>query len=161
MWDENVDDDRAASSGAPVEPGVYGDLDDVDLSRQVVGLYSSGQSGSCPGWLRSVRTDDEGTVVITTTQDLQGGDGCTDDYRAYRVLVAIDRADVPSADAVEAARVVVDGNERLSTLVGTYPLAPGTGPLAGFGRPSHMSAPTSHHPDALSRVRMTRDNLVG
>lgn len=124
MWDENVGDDLPTRSGLPVEPGRYGDLGDVDLATQVLAVYSSGQGGGCPRWLGDVRTDDERTVAITTVTDMQGGNGCNDDYNAYRVLVAIDRNDLPPRDAIGGARLVVDGDERLGAVIGTYPVAP-------------------------------------
>src|SRR5690625_239637 len=49
LWRENVPDGLPDRDGDPLEQGVYGDLADVDLDRQVVGLVSTGQSGSCPG----------------------------------------------------------------------------------------------------------------
>src|SRR5699024_12182889 len=106
----------------PLEQGVYGDLADVDLDRQVVGLVSTGQSGSCPGWVDGVQRRD-GTVDVTLAEDLLGGDGCNDDYNAYRVVIAIDRADVPPRDALTGDPGRVDGREVLEVAVGEYPLA--------------------------------------
>lgn len=121
LWDENVDADLPARDGNPLEPGVYGNLADVDLDEQVLALYSSGQSGSCPGWVGDVSTGADGTVEVSTVQDLRGGDGCTDDYNAYRVVLALDREDVPSADALGTARLLVDDTPVLRTRVAPYP----------------------------------------
>lgn len=125
LWDENVPDDLPRLEGDPLEAGVYGDLDDIDFAEQVVGLYSSGQSGSCPGWVDDIETGDDGTVALTRAQDLQGGDGCTDDYNAFRVVLAIDRADVPAQDALGSARgTVADGPVVLDLTLAEYPSTP-------------------------------------
>lgn len=120
LWDENVGADLPARDGAPLEPGVYGDLTDVDLDEQVLALYSSGQSGSCPGWVEDVSTSGDGTVEVSTVQDLRGGDGCTDDYNPYRVVLALDREDVPSADALGTARLLIDDTPVLRARVVPY-----------------------------------------
>jgi hypothetical protein len=119
LWDENVPDDLPRLEGDPASAGVYGDLADVDLTTHVVGLYSSGQSGSCPGWVRDVRTDGDGSVNVTTAVDMQGGDGCSDDYNPFRVVLALDRDDVPAQDALDA-RGTVDGRGVLEVLVTEY-----------------------------------------
>jgi len=48
LWDAVVPPGLPARSGDPHEPGLYGDLADVDLDEQAVVLWSSGESGSCP-----------------------------------------------------------------------------------------------------------------
>lgn len=123
-WRENVPEDLAPGEGVPDEPALYGELDDVDFDRQVVLVWSSGQSGSCPGWLAGVAIGDDGTVEIrrrdTSMRADPGEDrptACTEDYNAYRMVVAVDRdrlpveADLPS----EEVRGIPDG------LVTTYP----------------------------------------
>lgn len=42
-WKENVPVDLTNRSGAPVEAGVYGDINSVDFSRQAVVVWSSGK----------------------------------------------------------------------------------------------------------------------
>lgn len=123
MWEDNVADDLSAMEGKPLSPGVYGDLADVDLAEQVLGLYSSGQAGSCPEWVQDISTED-GTVAISTVEDLQGGDGCTEDYNPYRVLIAIDQHDRPRQDELGSADVIIDEDANLSVTVGEYPLEP-------------------------------------
>lgn len=124
LWDENVPDGLPQAEGNPLGAGVYGDLADVDFTEQVVGLYSSGQSGSCPAWVGDVTTDSDGVVTVTRAEDLQGGDGCTDDYNPFRVVIVIDRADVPSQDALGSARGTVDGNDVLGLDLAEYSPAP-------------------------------------
>lgn len=121
MWDENVTADLPVREGKPREPGIYGDFRSVDFAEQVVALFSSGQSGSCPSWVRGIETDHDGTVAVTLAEDAPGSD-CTADYNPYRVLIVIDRDDVPTADALSTAHGVVDGNEALEIVIGEYPL---------------------------------------
>ena len=40
-----------SSSG---EYGAVGDLDDVDFARQVLVIWSSGESSGCPNWLQNI-----------------------------------------------------------------------------------------------------------
>src|SRR5690625_7092225 len=58
LWEDNVGAGQAAHDG----------LAEVDLSRQVVALYSSGESGSCPEAVHDVDLDD-GTVDIMLAVD--------------------------------------------------------------------------------------------
>jgi hypothetical protein len=120
LWSAAVPGDLPTASGDPTGAGVYGVPDDVDLADHVLGLWSSGQSGSCPGWLASVATDDE-TVRLLEAQDLQGGNGCTDDYNPYSQVVILDRDQVPTQDALP-----VDGELTFAILTDGTPL-PGTG----------------------------------
>ncbi|MHA3948765.1 hypothetical protein [Cellulomonas bogoriensis] len=119
MWDGNVDPALPVREGNPLEPGVYGDLGDVDLQTQVLALYSAGQSGSCPQWPVSVTTSD-GVVQVEVTEDLQGGDGCTDDYNPYRALVVVDRDEVPPVDEIDDAQGNLAGGSGLSVELGVY-----------------------------------------
>lgn len=112
LWEDNFGAGQAAGDG----------LAQVDLSRQVVALYSSGESGSCPESVHDVGFNG-GTVDITRAVDTGGGDGCTDDYNPYRVIIAIDRADVPTRDELAGTEGTVDGNPALKVLVGEYPVA--------------------------------------
>jgi len=111
LWEDNVGAGQAARDG----------LAEVDLSRQVVALYSSGESGGCPESVHDVDLSDS-TVDITLAVDTEGGDGCTDDYNPYRAVIAIDRADVPTRDEVAGTEGTVDGNPALEVLVGAYPV---------------------------------------
>lgn len=122
LWDAAVPDDHPAASGAPTGVGIYGDVADVDLADRVVGLWSSGQSGSCPGWLGAVQVDEE-TVKLVDVADLQGGDGCTDDYNPYSQVVVLDRDQVPPREALP-----VEGQLTSAIVTDGTPL-PGNGPV--------------------------------
>jgi len=97
-------------------------LAEVDFSRQVVALYSSGESGSCPESVRDVDLGDDGTLDIMRAVDMKGGNACTGDYNPYRVVIAIDRADVPTRDQLAGTEGTVDGNPALEVRVGEYPV---------------------------------------
>ena len=116
LWDATVPDGLPDASGSPAVAGIYGDLADLDLTTQVLGVWSSGQSGSCPGWLGSVDTSD-GEVAVVEVQDLQGGDGCTDDYNPYSQVVVLGRDQVPAAESLPVAgrltfATLIDGGLR-------------------------------------------------
>jgi hypothetical protein len=94
-WAENVPDElEERDDDLPAEPGVYGDLDDVDFDSQVVVVWSSGQSGSCPGWLADIRMEN-GTVHLERGATDQM---CTDDFNPYRMLLAVDRDRLPAEE---------------------------------------------------------------
>ena len=121
LWDSSVTARLPTREGDPAQEGVYGDLADVDFTEEVVALWSSGESGSCPGWVSDVTTRAGGDVVVTRAEDLQGGNGCTADYNPYRTVIVIDRENLPEASAL--GRGIVDGSAPLSALVVEYPLA--------------------------------------
>ena len=120
LWNAAVPDDLPTATGDPTDGGLYGSLDDVDLTQQVLGLWSSGQSGSCPGWLTSMTTDGD-SVQLVQAEDLQGGSGCDDSYNPYSQVVLLDRDQVPTQDALP-----VDADLTFTTLTDGTPL-PGTG----------------------------------
>lgn len=99
LWDEQVTGDLPETSGAPSEPGRYGDLSDVDLDTHVLALWSSGASGSCPTWLAGITTTDFGVRVEL---DGAGGNGdmCTADDNPYRQVIAIPRDAAPDRAAL-------------------------------------------------------------
>jgi hypothetical protein len=66
-WAENVPADFVRRTGDPTLPGLYGDLADIDFAREALVIYSSGQSGTCPGWLTGIEVTEQGTVQLTTT----------------------------------------------------------------------------------------------
>ena len=124
LWDAVVPPGLPARSGDPHEPGLYGDLADVDLDEQAVVLWSSGESGSCPSWFGGVRTEDD-VVRVTTAGE---GGTCTADYQPYQVLVAVDRDDVPPPDELPSARGAFGGGaDHLRLVVSAFPCcsAPG------------------------------------
>lgn len=88
-WRENVPEDLGEVDSDVGEPGVYGALDDVDFDDQVVVVWHSGESGSCPTWLAGIDTVD-GSVTIERDQ-YSPDDACTDDYNPYRMVLAVDR----------------------------------------------------------------------
>ena len=99
LWNAAVPDDLPTATGDPTDGGLYGSRDDVDLTQQVLGLWSSGQSGSCPGWLTSMTTDGD-RVQLVQAEDLLGGNGCDDSYNPYSQVVILDRDQVPTRDAL-------------------------------------------------------------
>lgn len=101
-WRDNVPDDlEARNDELPADPGVYGDLDQVDFDQQAVVVWSSGESGSCPEWLADV---DHADGTITVEREAAGG-MCTDDYNPYRMVLVIDRERLPSGDELPSARL--------------------------------------------------------
>jgi hypothetical protein len=142
-WAENVPADLDRHSGHPTWPGLYGDLADIDFDREALVVYSSGQFGTCPGWLTGIEVTERGrelgTVQLTTTftsatftpfPPVQGGRGrvyeCTMDYRAYRLVLAVDRDRLPPISGLPTTRVLFNG-EQLGGggLVTTYPAEAG------------------------------------
>jgi hypothetical protein len=110
-WRDNVADDlEPRDTELPAEPGVYGGLDEVDFERQAVVVWSSGESGSCHEWLTDIDTTD-GTITIERDATAAV---CTDDYNAYRLVLAVARDHLPAADELSAARLggVPDGEVR-------------------------------------------------
>lgn len=117
-WRDNVPDDlEPRDDELPADPGVYGELDEVDFDQQAVVVWSSGESGSCPEWLSDIDHAD-GSIVVERERS---GGMCTDDYNPYRVVLAVDRERLPSADELPSARLdgVPDGEVRI------YPAAEG------------------------------------
>ena len=122
MWDENVAADLPEQSGDPTDPGRYGSLGDVDFDHQAVALWSSGESGSCPGWVSDV-TLDNGYVVVDEDDDSGPGGACSADYNPYRVVVAVDRADLPEPEALGTTGIrIADTSIGSQILLATYPL---------------------------------------
>lgn len=119
-WDENVPGDlQPRDDEQPAEPGRYGGLDEVDLERQAVVVWSSGESGSCPEWLVDIETvDDRVRVQTDATADV-----CTADYNPYRLVVAVDRAALPQSDELAGARIQDD----LDIEIRPYPGQEGAG----------------------------------
>lgn len=117
-WDATVPADLVERSGEPREAGRYGSLDDVDFEEQVLVVFSGGQSGACPSWLSDLAVDG-GTVEMSRGEHVPG-DGCTDDYNAYRLVLAVDREKLPASDRLPTEDVLVDGRD-LAGLVTAYP----------------------------------------
>lgn len=118
-WQENVPGDLPERDGQPAEPGRYGDLGSVDFDTHAIVVWSSGQSGSCPGWLADIRTGADGTVELETGGDMGA---CTADYHAYRMLLAVERDRLPGPDKLPVTTVIVDGRSSgAGSLVAAYP----------------------------------------
>jgi hypothetical protein len=117
-WDATVPDDLPSRTGYPTDAGIYGSFDSVDFSRQAVVVWSSGQSGSCPGWLRDIATD-SATVTITRGQV---GQVCNADYDPYSMLLAVDRERLPTSSELPTDDVVIDERTTgMGSLVDVYP----------------------------------------
>ena len=117
-WVDAVPADLPDREGEPRESGRYGDLEGIDFDRQVLVVYSSGQSGACPGWVADIAVDDR-TVEVTEGRHMPG-DGCTDDYNAYRLVLAVDRDRLPPLEDLPTEQVLVDGHD-LAAVVAAYP----------------------------------------
>ena len=118
-WRDNVPADlESRDDELPAEPGVYGGLDEVDFDRQVVVVWSSGESGGCPGWLADIDSTD-GTIRVHEGAVAQMA--CPSDYNPYRLVLAVDRDRLPTGDELPSAQleVVPDGKVR------TYPAGDG------------------------------------
>lgn len=119
LWDAAVPDGLPARDGDPRDVGLYGDLSDVDLDEQVLALWSSGESGTCPGWLAGVGTSADGATLAFDEDEYSPTGGCTDDYNAYRTVVAVDRSSLPDLADLGVVEATVDG---LRVRAGVYPL---------------------------------------
>lgn len=105
-WQENVPEDLGEGDSDVGEPGVYGSLDDVDFDDQVVVVWHSGESGSCPTWLADIDTVD-GSVTIERDQ-YSPDDVCTDDYNPYRMVLAVDQDRLPELDELPTEDISID-----------------------------------------------------
>lgn len=104
-WGDNVPVSLPAADGDPVEPGVYGALEDVDVTRQALVVVSSGGSSSCPPWVTDLATFED-RVEVTLARD-GAATACTDDFHPYRLLLAVDRDRLPRAEALPVERIDV------------------------------------------------------
>lgn len=107
-WRDNVPDDlETRDDELPADPGVYGALEQVDFEQQAVVVWSSGESGSCPGWLSDI---DHAEVAVVVEREASGG-MCTDDYNPYRMVLAVDRERLPPPEDLSSAELdgVPDG----------------------------------------------------
>lgn len=55
---DTIPDDLEQRTGEPRNPGLYGSLDAVDFESHAIVLWSSGESGTCPGWLADLAQED-------------------------------------------------------------------------------------------------------
>jgi predicted small secreted protein len=105
-WAENVPSALPDRAGDPAEPGIYRSLETVDFSSQVVVVYSSGESGTCPAWVTDL-TVVEGKLVVTLESTAEPGGACTDDFRSYRLVLAVDRDRLPALSELPIDRIDV------------------------------------------------------
>ncbi len=112
---ENVPDDLPTGDGDPSGDGLHAGLDTVAWDREVVAVWSGGRSGSCPVWIDAVRVDDGSVAVIEGSQH---AGICTDDYNAFRTVLAIDAGLVPPQDQLP---MPVNGNEPQGSQAVAYP----------------------------------------
>lgn len=106
-------------SGEPRDAGVYGALDDVDFDSHAVVVWSSGQSGSCPGWLAGIEAADD--VVEIQTDEYSPDSGCTDDYNPYAMLVAVPRSRLPEVSLLPMEAIVDGRSHGLQSVIDMYP----------------------------------------
>lgn len=124
-WADNVPQALPQADGPPAGPGVYGSLADVDLHQQLVAVVSSGESGTCPTWVEGLSTTDSRLAVQLATV---GDQACTDDFRPYRLVLAVDRDLLPTAEDLPVERVDVPSHN-LTDVEGrvvAYPVGPDT-----------------------------------
>ena len=107
-------------SGQPREVGRYGTLGDLTLGEQALVVYSSGQSGSCPGWVADL-SHDRDVLVVRETEHV-AGDGCNDSFAPYHLVLAVDRDKLPAAGDLPL-RTARNGDREHDALVTTYPAA--------------------------------------
>lgn len=120
-WTDNVDTDLDDAEGTPLEPGIYADLDEVDLAQHAVVVWSSHESSSCPDVVTSVGPGDPLTVDVVNAQDF-GQVICTGDQSPYRVLFAVDRDQLPDDDELPSHDVDdLDDDLQREQLVDLYP----------------------------------------
>ncbi len=105
-WAENVPSSLSEREGDPAEPGIYAALETVDLSSQLLVVYSSGESGTCPAWVTDLATA-EGRVAVTLDSTAEPGGACTDDFRPYRLVLAVDRDRLPPLSELPVDRIDV------------------------------------------------------
>lgn len=92
----------------------------MHFDSHAVVVWSSGQSGTCPGWLADVGV--EGNTVHVETGEHVAGHGCNDDYNPYAMVVAVPRSRLPEASLLPTADVIVDGRSHgLESIVDLYP----------------------------------------
>lgn len=119
LWDENVPGTLPTGTAPAFDPAVYGSIEGVDFTRQVVALYSSGESGSCPSLVSDVATAGADVSITTTAR----GTACTDDYRTFSAVLVLDAADLPPQDRLDGASATVrdlDSAVEVVATVSTY-----------------------------------------
>ncbi len=122
--------------GEPLESGRYSDLyGSNDLAPgEVLAVWYSGQSGSCPSYLLGLRSTADGkadvergpapnptsTAITTSTPNAP----CSADYNPYRQLVVLSEEAVPAISDLPVTLEGEDGASDLVVDVYPEPLAP-------------------------------------
>jgi hypothetical protein len=121
-WADNVPPSLPVGQGLPAVPGVYGEFDSVDFDRQAVVVYSSGESGTCPAWVTDLSASD-GRLAVTLASTAEAGQPCTDDFRPYRLVLAVDRDRLPEMSDLPLDRIdlVSENVTEVEGLVVAYP----------------------------------------
>jgi hypothetical protein len=91
---ENVPGDLPVGDGEPSEDALHARLDTVDWDREVVVVWSSGRSGSCPVWVEDLELA-AGSIRVATASPMTGA--CPDDWNPFRTVLAVDRDRLPDA----------------------------------------------------------------
>lgn len=107
-WADNVPDAGTVTEFSQGAPGVYGSLDDVDFDEQALVVWHGGESGSCPGWLRSIQSE-SGRVTLESGVAGPSDANCTSDYNYYRMVLAVDLDLLPTLDELPTEDVTIDG----------------------------------------------------
>ncbi len=107
--------------GEPLQTGRYADFEgSSDLAPgEVLVLWYSGQSGSCPSYLHGLRVTAEGDVDVQ--QSDRGRRACTDDYNPYRQLVVVSEEAVPAPSELPMTLEGEDGSRADDLVVDVYP----------------------------------------
>ena len=122
-WEDNVPAELPEAEGRAAAPGVHAALDSVDLTDRAVVVYSSGESGTCPTWVEDLDTV-EGRLEVRLGSAADEGQPCTDDFRPYRLVLAVDRDALPAPDdlPVEQVDVPSENLTDVAARVEAYPL---------------------------------------
>lgn len=104
-WRENVPDTLPGRTGVPDKPGVYRELSEVNFDEYALVVWSSGESGTCPEWIADLYTTDDGTVAVELGATSSTG-VCTRDYRAYRMMLAVDRDRLPDRTDLPTDKII-------------------------------------------------------
>ena len=109
--------------GDPLETGRYADFTDSDdlAPGELLVLWYSGQSGSCPSYLQELRVT--GNVDIRQGPDW-GSTPCNDDYNAYRQLVVVSEDALPEIGEVPLTLGGDESNGAGDLVLDVYPAAP-------------------------------------
>ena len=89
----------AGSAEASVELGTSAPLGDVNFATEVVLVFNPPESSSCPYEpITSLRHDSSQNLVYPVVPTKGDGSDCTANAGQHRIVVAVQRADLPSGD---------------------------------------------------------------